>query len=216
MWVNEELGNATYTPYELAQKARAQGYRWITLEWNQHGNSTRGAAVKQECDRVGLVFTIWFTRSGQPENDMDFTPAEARKAIVESGCKGFLAEAEIPPELGGGVPNPQEQNWPALIHELEGLDIPKGVVTNFSPFVHHDGTPYREKSAPLIAAGWSCLTECFISEHASATPANGDDYAKRVLGWPETQPMVEVRRLEDYGDLSMYRNPSHWSAGGAL
>lgn len=165
---------------------------------------------------MGLVFTIWFTRSGQPENDMDFTPAEARKAIVESGCKGFLAEAEIPPELSGGIPNPQEQNWPELIHELDDLDIAKGVVTNFSPFVHNDGRPFPEKAAPLIAAGWVCVTECFISESPNARPENGDDFAKRVLGWPETQPMVEGWHLGDYGDLSGYRNVSHWDAGSVL
>lgn len=214
--MNEELGNATFTPYELAQKARARGYRWIALEWNQHGNSSRGGAVKQECDRVGLVFTIWFTRSGQPENDMDFTPAEARKALVESGAAGFLGEAEVPPELAGGVPNPQEQNWPELIHELADLEIPKGVVTNFAPFVHNNGTPYPEKAKPLVDAGWHCITECFITESPNATPARGDFYAKMNLGWPETQPMVEGWHLADYGDMSGFRNVSHWSAGHVL
>lgn len=183
------------------------------MEWNQFGNSSRGTAMKAACDANGLIFTIWFTRSGQPGNDMDFTPAEARKAIVESGAAGFLGEAEVPPELGGGVPNPQEQNWPDLIHELADLQIPKGVVTNFAPFVHNNGTPYPEKAKPLIDANWSCVTECFISESPNATPANTNDYATRVLGWAETQPMVELDILPQYGDLSKYRNVSHWSAG---
>lgn len=186
------------------------------MEWNQHGNSTRGAAMKQECDRVGLIFTIWFTRSGQPENDMDFTPAEVRKAVVESGAAGFLAEAEIPSELGGGAPNPQEQNWPALIHELSDLQIAKGVVTNFAPFVHHDGLPFPEKAKPLIDAGWACITENFITESPNSTPARTDFYAKANLGWPETQPMIEGWHLADYGDLSRFRNVSHWDAGNVL
>jgi hypothetical protein len=147
---------------------------------------------------------------------MEFTPAEVRKAVVESGAAGFLGEAEVPPEIGPGVQNPQEQNWPDLIHELEDLPIAKGVVTNFAPFVHHDGSPYPEKAKPLIDAGWACVTECFITEAPNATPANTDWYAKTNLGWAETQPMVEARRLPDYGDLSRFRNVSHWSAGGAL
>ena len=210
------MSNGTFTPNQLAARAKLKGYRWITLEWNQWGNSQRGAAMKLACDLAGLVFTIWFTRSGQAQNDMDFTPAEARKAIVESGAAGFLGEAEVPPELSGGVPNPQEQNWPELIHELENLPIHKGVVTNMAPFVHNDGRPFPEKAKPLIDAGWACVTECFISESPNSTPANTNFYATRNLGWAETQPMVEYKRLADYGDLSGYRNVSHWSAGDAL
>ena len=169
--------------------------------------------MKAACDQAGLIFTIWFTRSGQVGNDMEFTPAEVRKALVESGAAGFLGEGEIPPELSGGVPNPQEQNWPDLIHEIEDLQVYKGVVTNFAPFVHNNGQPFPEKAKPLIDAGWSCVTECFISEAPNATPANGEDYATRVLGWPYTQPMVELDILSQYGDLSGYHNVSHWSAG---
>lgn len=182
------------------------------MEWNQWGNSQRGAAMKAACDAAGLVFTIWFTRSGQSGNDMEFTPAEVRKAVVESGAAGFLGEAEIPPEIGGGAPSPQEQNWPDLIHELSDLVIAKGVVTNLAAFMHNDGTPYPEKAKPLIDAGWACVTENFISETPNATPARTDFYARVNLGWPETQPMVELKRLADYGDLSNFRNVSHWSA----
>jgi hypothetical protein len=183
------------------------------MEWNQWGNSTRAAAMKQACDAAGVVFTIWFTRSGQEGNDMDFTPAEARKAVVESGAAGFLGEAEVPPELTGGIPNPQEQNWPDLIYELADLLIPKGVVTNFAPFIHNDGRPFPEKAKPLIDAGWACITENFITETPNAIPAHTDFYAKSNLEWPETQPMVELARLADYGDLSAFRNVSMWSAG---
>lgn len=202
-----------FTPASVAQKAKSKGYKWVCMEWNQFGNSTRGVAMKQACDANGLIFTIWFTRSGQPQNDMDFTAAEARKAIVESGAQGFLGEGEIPPELGGGVQNPSEQNWPELIHELSDLEIAKGVVTNFAPFVHNDGKPYPEKAKPLIDAGWACVTENFISESPNSTPARTDWYAKSNLGWAETQPMVELDILAQYGDLSAFRNVSHWSAG---
>lgn len=130
-------------------------------------------------------------------------------------------EGEIPsewknPATGEVEPKPDAVNWVDMIFELEDIDIPKAVVSNFAPFVHWNGVAWPEKAAPLIADGWAYISECFITESPNSTPARTDFYAKNALGWPETQPMIEGWHIQDYGDLSMFRNVSHWDAGNVL
>lgn len=168
-------------------------------------------AYRQACEGK-LIYTIWLTRP--------FDGAFARQMALESGAAGILLEGEIPsewvnPETGNVEPKPDAVNWPEVIFHLQDLDIAKGVVTNFAPFVHHDGSLWPEKARPLIQAGWSCITENFISESPNSTPAN-TDFLARQLGWPRTQPMVEGWRLPEYGDLSGFVNVSHWDAGNVL
>lgn len=148
-----------------------------------------------------MPFTIWLTRP--------FDAAYARQAAVESGCQGIILEGEIPGE------RPEAVNWPEVIFHLQDIPIPKAIVTNFAPFVANDGSAMFDKAAPLIAAGWACITENFVTESPNTTPANTDFFA-RQLGWSETQPMIEGWHVADYGDLSRFRNVSHWDAGNVL
>lgn len=155
-------------------------------------------AVKDAC--LGRIwYTIWLTRP--------FTPESVRAAVIESKCDGIILEGEIPAH------RPEAVDWVDVIYHLQDFDIPKAVVSNFAPFVHEDGKPWPEKAAPLIEDGWAYISENFITEAPNATPANTDWYAKRNLGWPATQPMVELWHLQDYGDLSRFKNVSHWDAG---
>lgn len=193
------------SPQEFVTKAVAKGYKWVAYQWNDehHGpeQQSLASATRQACSGK-LVFTVWLTRP--------FDAALARQAAVESQCEGIILEGEIPAH------RPEAVNWPEVIFQLSDLDIPKAVVSNFAPFVHEDGTPWPEKAKPLIDDGWAYISENFITESPGSLPALTDDYATRVLGWPETQPMVEGWHLEDYGDLSRYRNVSHWDAGSVL
>lgn len=201
---------------EFAAKAHewflAQGGTrgWVCMEHNDFNNAARSTAVKQAVEANGDVFTIWMTRP--------FTAAQARQACVESGASGFSAEAEIPSEDENG-PKPEAQNWPELIHELDDLPIPKSVMTNFAPFVHHDNTPWPEKAKPLIDAGWNCLTECYdIEGEPEFWPERRDFYAKQ-LGWSETQPGLGLyagRNLGDFPSRHEYRNWWAWSAESVL
>lgn len=168
-------------------------------------------AYRQACEGH-LIFTIWLTRP--------FDAAFARQMAVESGCKGILLEGEIPsesmnPDTGQPEPRPEAVNWPEVILYLQDLNIAKGVVTNFAPFVHWNGTLWPEKAAPLVEAGYACVTENFISESPNSIPAN-TDFIAHQLGWPRSQPMIEGWRIPEYGDLSGYMNVSHWDAGNVL
>ena len=194
--------NGHLTPELFVSKAKAAGYKWVAYQWNDGATAAQqqalAPATRQAC-QGNLMFCVWMTRP--------FDAATARQAAVESQCEGFILEGEIPAH------RPEAVNWPVVINELASLDIPKAVVSNFAPFVHEDGSPWPEKARPLIDDGWAYISENFITEAPNATPANTDFFAKTALGWPETQPMVEGWHLADYGDLSRYRNVSHWDAG---
>lgn len=149
------------------------------------------------------MFTVWLTRP--------FDAAYARQAAIQSGCAGIILEGEIPPERP-----PESVDWPACIAALADLPIPKAIVTNFAPFVDAQNRPRPDLAKPLVDAGWTCITENFISETPTATPPRTDFYATVNLGWPETQPMIEGWEMERYGDLSGFRGVSHWDAGNVL
>lgn len=183
------------------------------LEANDYDNWTRFTEVREACEQEGMIFTIWLTRP--------FDAALVRQTAVESECSGVLVEGEIPamnpgPDGVGEVPNPQAVNWPELIFTLSDLDIFKGVATNFAPFTHHDGSPYPEKSRPLVEAGWACLTECYDMPFTPAPlrPAERAGFAKH-LGWNVTQPILGLYggdTLGDYPTRDDYRNWSVWAA----
>jgi len=188
----------------------------VAYQWNDGDLGPQQQALvdatRQACAGK-LIFTVWLTRP--------FNGDLARQAAVETQCEGIILEGEIPSEYKDGFdgivkPNPQAVNWPEVIWELSDLNIPKAVVSNFAPFVHWDGQPWPEKAKPLIDAGWAYIPENFITESPNATPERTDFFAKYVLGWPETQPMVEGWHLADYGDLSRFRGVSHWDAGSVL
>lgn len=145
----------------------------------------------------------------------NFSAAEALQACVDSQAAGFLAEGEIPAESAPGVPNAQAQNWPELITLLHDLPIFKGVVTNFAPFTHHDGSPFPEKSAPLIANGWSCHSECYDLSGDPTLWIERRKFFAGQLGWAETQPAVGLfagRTWADFPTFGKYRNGSVWAA----
>lgn len=200
-----------FTPTQFAQKAKAAGYGWAAMEWNDFGNAARAPQVKAACEAQGLIFTIWMTR--------DFVAADVRKAAIESGCSGIILEGEIPAENAPGVPNPQAVDWASVAAAISDLPIPKAVVTNFAPFVHHAGAPWPEKANPLIDAGWACMTECYLSESPDSTPENTNYFATVNLGWKETQPVLGCyggKTLADYPTRNNYRNWSVWAAGNVL
>lgn len=201
------------------------------MEWNDYNNAQRGPAVKAACEEFGLVYTIWLTRP--------FTAASARQAAVESGAAGVLLEGEIPamnPDTSwrvvqrlrqryhqvdhpgikvGEIPNPQAVNWPEVIFLLSDLNIFKGVVTNFSPFTHHDGTPYPEKAAPLINAGWACLTECYDMIGDPALWIERRKFFAGHLGWFATQPVLGLYSGRTFASYPGYESERNWSVWAA-
>lgn len=153
------------------------------------------------------IHTIWLTRP--------FTAAQVREATIESGCAGVLVEGEIPAESAPGVPNPQAVNWAEIVWALQDLDVAKGVVTNFAPYTHHDGSPYPEKAKPLVDAGWSCVSECYDMQGDPTHWPEQRAFFASHLGWLATQPALgcyDGRTLASFPTRDQYRNWSVWAA----
>lgn len=177
----------------------------MCFEWNDHGNEARGPDVRNACLAHDLVFTIWLTRP--------FDAQSVRQAVLASGCSGISLEAEIPGFVDEAV------DWQACVDAIADLDVHKSVVTNFAPFVDVNGYPVPAKAAPLVEAGWKCLTECYLGEAPNSTPENQDYYARANLGWPATQPVIGIyggKTFDDYPTRGNYRNWSVWDAGEVL
>lgn len=181
------------TPRQAAARARAQGYRWIVMEWNDYGNWARGDEMRDACDAEGLAFTIWMTR--------DFSAADARAAVIASRCTGIVSEGEIP-AYAQGQPNPQAQDWVELDQALSDLPIAKGVATSWSPFQGPDGKPAPAIAKPLIEAGWHCLPYVYPAESPGASIDRAAFYASHFTheaapgvlapgqGWYAIEPVL--------------------------
>jgi hypothetical protein len=89
------------------------------------------------------------------------------------------------------------------------------VITNVSPFIHHDGRPWPELAAPLITDGWACVTECYDMEGDPTKWIERRDFFAKQVGWYVTQPALGVyggRTLDDFPTRNDYPNWSVWSA----
>lgn len=139
---------------------------------------------------AGLLPGVWVTEGA----NITMTPADS--AFV-------IAEVEGPGDYNG------------VISKIGNLpSCPKGIVTNFNTPLYTDGTPEgnaaaRQAAAPLISAGFSCLTEAYIGDNPNATPPNLDVYG-RFLGWPTTQPVFGIYN-EPMTSYDPYKGFPGWS-----
>jgi len=137
---------------------------------------------------------VWFTEGG----NVVHTPDDALFA---------MAELETEDDYAGIVAVPA----PACPH---------AVVTHFGPI--DPGVlglaDAREKAAPLIAAGYACVTEAYMGENPQATP-DALDFRAAQLGWPSwetevvhSQPLFGVHNAP----LSTYTPWFDWKPGSWL
>jgi hypothetical protein len=119
------------------------------------------------CQSIGLKAGPWYTDGGnvsQTPTDADFTIAECES---EGDRQGIL-NAIVP----------------------QGMR--KAIITNFTPMTDGQGVPQPEKAAPLIAAGWECLTESYIGDSPGMNPVDMNFRAVNQLGWARSQPVFGV------------------------
>ena len=157
------------SPTQFAQTAASMGYRWAALELDDYDNEQRWGPFRLSCQSAGLKAGPWYTDGANVRNtptDADFTIAECES---EGDRQGILA-ATVP------------------------AGMRKAIITNFTPMTDGQGVPQPEKAAPLIEAGWECLTECYMGEPngASLNPDSMNFRATQQLGWPRSQPVFGV------------------------
>lgn len=92
----------------------------------------------------------------------------------------LIAELEGPDDYNGIISAIEQM--PAWMHE-----IPKAVVTNFNAPLSDISGYHPDKAAPLIEAGFSCITEAYLGDNPNATPERLD-FAAKTLGWDYTIP----------------------------
>lgn len=75
----------------------------------------------------------------------------------------------------------------SLVAALDHLPgCPLAIITNLD-FTDTQGVDQPELAAPIIEAGFACITECYLGDNPQATPENMD-FRARGLGWERTQP----------------------------
>ncbi len=167
-WMFENgSGSQQLSPTEFAKRAKAKGYEWAALEYDDEtfAPQTWYPPFRDACQAQGILPGVWFTTGGEIYR----TPGDAEFAI---------AEVEGPGDLQG-VTN--------VIQGTGAGPLPKcslAICTNFS-------TLTIENCKPLIQAGFACLTEAYMNEVPAATPDSLDQHA-RGLGWPTSQPVFGV------------------------
>lgn len=161
------LSNGQFTPRTFAQKASVEGYKWAALEYDDYGNAARWSDFMWECESHGIIPGVWLTVGG----NLYQTPGDSAFAIAE--CEG--------PGDYEGILN--------VVNGVGAGPLPKcslAICTNFNvPLTT------REAAAPLIKAGFTCLTESYMNELPNLTPDRMNQRA-RELGWPISQPVFGV------------------------
>jgi hypothetical protein len=158
------FANGQFTERQFAQRAKLEGYGWAAIEHDDYNNAARWPTFKFECESHGIIPGVWVTEG----YNIIHTPADAEFAIAE--CEG--------PGDYEGITN--------AINEDRLPDCSLAICTNFN-------TPLTTQAAaaPLIEAGFTCLTEAYLNENPNADP-DGLDHMARNLGWPTSQPVFGV------------------------
>lgn len=206
---------------EFVRKFRAwldaleRPYGWVCLELNDPAvdavNRALLPSLVQECDWDGtIVAGPWMTRN--------FTAAQARSAVVQSGSRLFVAEGEIPAEMivnGNVAPNPQAQDWTDLAFHFHDLGIDKAVATSWAPFQKYvpDGNgfqliPAPEIAKPLTDDDWYVLPYVYPAESFGQSVYSAKAYARHYPAWKGHEEPVLGTYVGEHGDFKDLTNPA--------
>lgn len=125
-------------------------------------------------------------------------------AYVPHDVELVVAECEGPDDYNGILA--AIETMPVWLNE-----IPKAIITNFSTPLGTAEGYNPEAAAPLLDAGFACLTEAYLGDNPNGTPKNLDFVAKQ-LGWDYSVPTFGVYNKP----LSEYEEWADWPYGTAV
>lgn len=150
---------------------------------DDYGNAARWPEFRDTCFAHGIKAGVWFTDSWNLVN----CPPDARFVVGELESEG---------------------DYTGCINAINRLPaIPRAVITNFNPLSDASGAYLPDKAAPIINAGFRCLTEAYLGTSSNLTPDRLHFTATQKLGWPDSQPVFGLFN----SSLDMY---SEWMQGG--
>lgn len=132
-------------------------------------------------------------------------PGSASHCAEQVAPDFYIAQAET------------RRDWQAIV-DTAPKALPSAVVTDFNAFNTTDGKPDVDAAAPLVAAGWTCLTEAYQVENPAQTPERME-FSAQQRGWNSAQAAAGCYHgfpLEQSGDvrwvwLAETMTPADWA-----
>lgn len=188
-------------PQTIARKAADAGFKWVALQWDDPKNHPQALALRDAVTQAGLDFVVW---------EAFPTPGSGANAVRAWGAKAYIAQAEQP------------EPWADIVGAFDAK-VPASVVTTFWGIgATASGVYDKAIAAPVVSAGWDCLTEAYANESAPWTPDNLNFVGVNHLGWNHTHPVIglwdgKLGRLSaqhyiDQLNLRGYKGYSVWLA----
>lgn len=168
-------------PEKIAEVAAAHGFRHVTARYTPGMELDLVHRLIAACHANGGSCGVW------NPNPAAVAGAEC---VSLTGADHYTAQAEGPVD------------WPAHVAAFRAgyPTMPAAVVTTFVGLGASSSGYDPSVSRPVIAAGFKCLPEAYVSEDPHATPAELDFAATRQLGWPVSQPVIGVFHGETFAD----------------
>ena len=193
VFITDGWRRSNWQPVLIAARIAAAGFTWAATQADDTPDGI-GPAFVQAMHARDLRAGVW-----EPRVDYG-TPAR-----VAQGYDFYIGQVEGPGQ------------YDRLVASLAAFraahpTMPAACVTNF-------GGLDDQNVRPLIEAGFACITESHVRESVGTTIEAQLDYARRVLGWPDPQPMIGLgagATRADYPGWETYPGVSVFTAEQAL
>lgn len=182
-------------PETIARMAADAGFGHISAQWDYAPQRPLVLRLRDECHALGLTCGVW---ESEPQ------PGTGAVAVLQAGADHYIAQAETP------------RDWPTIVSMFRAAypTLPAAVVTTFGGIGAKADGYDKTISAPVIEAGFRCLTESYPNANAGSTPDRMGWTATAQLGWENAQPTIGVwggYPFRSYIDLwNLQAHPGYW------
>lgn len=172
-YITSEMANGALPPERAAQLAAANGYRTLAIALTEPENFPLVTEIREACAEWGLTLATWdMTRDLETfKRQFETWRPESHHMDIEGLYFPSFAE---------------QDDWVRSVRAYVGKDYPLAVCTNFG------GIETPERAAVYHECGIPIMPFSYPMEpgQENSWPAAVDDYARRVLGFPYSIPIV--------------------------